>query len=209
MATNIGRNPNEIPLNGYLGKLAFQDRFDDKSVGWKDNIQPFTNANAGGTTPASWQNMGNGIYAMEFDVGDSLFVQFHVNHDYALGTLAYPHIHWACTGALASGNTVAWTINYVIAKGHAQGATLTGTPTTFTITYTADGTEVAGEHIVSECSDANAFDLIEPDTIILMEIELTTKTVASGDIYGFMCDLHYQSDRDDTPQKSPNFYEPG
>ena len=73
------------------------------------------------------------------------------------------------------------------------------------MTYTYTGTEVAGEHIVLECSDAQAFDLIEPDTVILGRVELVSETV-SGSIYGIECDLHYQSNRETTPNKSPNFY---
>ena len=71
------------------------------------------------------------------------------------------------------------------------------------MTYTGD--EIVGEHIVVECSDTDAFDLIEPDTLIMAGVELLSKT-ATGKVFGILCDLHYQADREVTLNKSPNFY---
>mgnify|MGYP000680904861 CR=1 FL=1 len=182
------------------------DSSDNVSVlGWKDNIAPFSTAQGNGTTEPVWEDIGNGNYAMNFTTGDELFVQFHVDHDYALGTKAYPHVHFICQQAQTAGTTVTWEFAYRIAKGHSQGDSLITAPrTTILLTYTYDGTEVAGEHIVVECSDLDAFDLIEPDTVIMAGVTLLSET-ASGKIYGLMADLHYQSDRETTPFKSPNF----
>ena len=92
-----------------------------------------------------------------------------------------------------------------MAKGHQQSQSLTAAETAFDMTYTATGTEVAGEHIILECSDLQAFDLIEPDTIITARVQLISENVA-GLIYGIMCDLHYETDRHSTLNKAPDFY---
>lgn len=174
--------------------------------GWKDNIQDFAAARGNGTTEPLWQNMGNGQYAYHFTPNDELFVKFHVTHDYKIGTKAYPHVHFLVDTTMTAGQTVVWSFNYVKAKGHAQGQSLsTPAETVIVMTYTATGTEVAGEHIILECNDASAFDLIEPDTIISARVKLNSTNV-SGRVFGLLCDLHYQVDRLATVNKKPNFY---
>ena len=64
-------------------------------------------------------------------------------------------------------------------------------------------TEIAGEHIVTECTDQQAFVLLEPDTIILVKVERLSATVA--EIFGLMLDFHYQSDHETTVNKAPDF----
>ena len=177
----------------------------DYTQGWKDNIQFFSTAKGNGTTEPVWSNIGNGLYGMLFTVGDELFVPFHVNHDYAQGTNGYPHIHWLNSATMVASTEVTWRIQYTIAKGHAQGQSLSGAATTFDMVYTATGSEVAGEHIITECSDAQAFDLIEPDTVVMMGVKLQANT-AGGNVFGILGDLHYQADREVTPSKEPNFY---
>lgn len=79
------------------------------------------------------------------------------------------------------------------------------TRNSFDITYTSPvGGTIAGNHIVSEASDAQAYSLKEPDTVILAEIQLLSKTFA-GNVAGIQADLHYLSDREVTVGKKPNF----
>lgn len=177
------------------------------NLGWNDNLAYFSMAKGNGTTEPVWSNMGNGLYNMLFTPGDELMVSFHVNHDYALTTKAYPHIHWLIDTVPTVGQTVVWEIAYIVAKGHGQGQSLTDALTTFQVTYTATGTEIAGEHLILECSDAQAFDILEPDTMVEMKVKLISRTV-TGDIFGIMADLHYQSDREDTISKVPDFNVP-
>lgn len=175
-----------------------------QDLGWKDNIIPFGIAGKGSSAPSE-VNDSNGWRRLSFGEGDEVFVDFHVNHDYARGTDAYPHIHWMPTTTMSVGQTVIWELEYVIARGHQQGDSLLTTPITMTLTHTADGTEVAGEHMVTECSDIDAFDLIEPDTVISMKVTRGNGTYNSA-VYGIMADLHYQADRDSTLNKAPDFY---
>ena len=176
-----------------------------KEFGWSDNIQAFSASKGNGTTEPVWRDMGNGMYAYHFTPADELFVVHHVNHDYKQGTNAYPHIHFLVDEVMNAGEQVTWKICYTIAKGHQQGQSLTVPTTEFNMTYTATGTEVAGEHLILECSDLQAFDLIEPDTIIIVCATLVSENV-SGRVFGILHDLHYQTDSHSTLNKAPNFY---
>lgn len=186
-------------------------QYDDDNInphnglGWQDNIQTFETARGAGTAEPTWSAVGNGNYAMKFTAGDELFVSYHVGHDYAPGTKAFPHIHFFSSDAEAADVTVVWRFSYVRAKGHAQGESLSDARVDIDITYTYRGDEVAGEHIITECSNDEAFELIEPDTMVIAGAKLLS-TTAAGDIFGLMADLHYQVNRIATRRKAPNFY---
>ena len=196
----------QLLLDFFREFTGFNTASGSSGVGlWKDNIMPFSAAKGNGTTEPIWSDIGNGIYKMKFTAADELFVSFHVNHDYKKGTDAFPHVHWFSDAIQGVGDVTIWEISYIIGIGHQQGGSLTGALTSFNVTHTADGTEAAGDHIITECSIAQAFDLVEPDSVILMGVKLVSTTTA-GNIFGIMADLHYESDRDGTINKAPNFY---
>jgi hypothetical protein len=201
-----------IPTSGLWGTIAgwINDNFTflaskDTQTGWSDNIQAFSASRGNGTTEPVWRDMGNDMYAYHFTAADELFVVHHVNHDYKVGTDAYPHVHFLVDQVMNAGEQVTWNIRYTIAKGHQQGQSLTAPAVNFDMVYTATGTEIAGEHIILECSGSQAFDIIEPDTIILIGATLVSENV-TGRVFGILHDLHYQSDVVNTLNKAPNFY---
>jgi len=175
------------------------------TLGWSNLIMPFSAAKGNGTTEPVWSDTGNGLYAFLFTTGDELMTSGHVTHDYAVGTVAYPHIHWFTDETMTPGQQLTWRVNWICAKGHVQGDSLTAATTQFDMVFTADGTEVAGEHIITECSIAQALDLIEPDAICKFKFELLSSNV-SGNVFGEQADLHYQIDRIATKNKAPDFY---
>lgn len=173
-------------------------------MGWRDLVAPFSTTSPGAAAPTI-NTLANGIRLYRFDTGDSVHASYHVDHDYAEGTGAYHHIHWFPETAIPAGNTVTWRISYVVAKGHAQGESMLAARSSFDVTYTSPvGGTIAGNHIVTEASDAQAYVLKEPDTVILAEIQLLSKTFA-GNVYGIQADLHYLSDREVTVSKKPDF----
>ena len=183
-----------IQVNGYVGH----------KLGWRDLVAPFTNASAGAAAP-SLQTLANGVRLYRFNAGDSMHVSYHVNHDYAEGTKAYHNVHWFPETAMIAGDTVTWRVYYIVAKGHNQGDSFTVSRNFFDVTYTSPvGGTIAGDHIVTESSDIEGYLLKEPDTVVLAEIQLLSKTFA-GNVYGIQADLHYQSDREVTVSKRPNF----
>jgi hypothetical protein len=175
--------------------------------GWRDNVAQFSAAQGNGTTEPNWEDMGNGLYAYRFTNNEELFVNFHINHDVDPDGFMYPHIHFAPESQINSGETLTWALTYQIARGHQQGDLLgQGSTTTLNLVFTADRNYPAGEHIILECSDAQKIANPEPDTIMVIECKYQTGTYTDP-VYGFTCDLHYQVDRNSTPNKSPNFYE--
>ena len=193
------------PINVEIGPVAEEGGVAGEEYGWNDNIQWFSAARGRGTAEPVWRDMGNGHYGYHFTAGDELFVHFHILHDYKQGTNAYPHTHFLVDEVMVAGQQITWLFGYVIAKGHQQGESLTAAETVFDMTYTATGAEVAGEHIILECSDLQAFDLIEPDTVINGRYKLIAENV-TGEIFGILGDLHYLADREGTVNKSPDFY---
>lgn len=175
--------------------------------GWKDYLATFTSAKVTGNNQPSWDVFTDGIYAYSFSpsVKNEVWLVFHLNHDYALGTSIYPHIHWAPSDT--NTGVVRWGIEFTVAKGHNQEAF--GPSQTIYLEEEAPG--IAKQHMVTEVADDSAISPIglEPDTLIYMRVfrdaAHANDTYPSG-VFGLMADLHYQSDCDVTLNKKPNFY---
>lgn len=174
-------------------------------LGWRDNVVQLDTQPSNPDSP-SLNVFRDGIHAYNFFAGQlsEAFASFHIDHDYALGTALYPHIHWAIQGTQTG--TVRWGVEYTVAKGHGQMAF--GPTTTVYVEQAANGT--AYTHFIAEVSEANAIPGtgIEPDTLILCRFfrdgEHANDTLAA-DAFVFCVDLHYQADKATTPFKSPNF----
>ena len=195
----------EVNLRDKLASLENQNRY---GAGWADLTAILNNSNAAGLSPPAWKSMGaNGHYGLHFTAGESAFCVFHVPHGWA-GTLSYPHVHFLVDIALTAGDTITWKLHYTVARRgheHHTGESLTGARTTLTLTYTADGNEVAGEHIVIE-DDTQTIDMLEVDALVIMEVEMDAATVTgTEEIFGLMCDIHYESDGMLTKEKAPKF----
>lgn len=175
-------------------------------TGWRDNVVQLSLR--GGPTEPSMQQFRDNIYMLafsQFDVQEG-FASFHIDHDYALNTNLYPHIHWSCnTSAIG---TVRWGFEYSIAKGHQQQAF--PSPTTVYVEQTTDGTPY--KHYIAEVSDLNSISGagIEPDTIILLRVFRDATHIndtLDAQAFGICLDLHYVVDKAATKNKRPNFYE--
>ena len=195
----------DVPSNAEVDAKVAAGGSGTAMSGWRDLISHFSTARGNGTEEPSWSDMGNGIYAMKFVQNDELFVTFHVPHDYKVGTLAYPHIHWCAPTALSTGDTIEWEITYIKAKGFHQGESFTGNLDTITLNYVADGTEIPGEHMVTECNEFQSFDLGEIDSLIMAKVKLNDISSQDNKVFGIMCDIHYESDGMLTNEKAPLF----
>lgn len=137
-----------------------------------------------------------------FAVNDYVFIEaFHVDHDIKPNSLAYPHVHWSTNGT-NTGN-VKWELTIMRALGHQQAAF--GTPTVVFIEQAAVGT--AWEHMVAE--DTTGVTMYEPDELILVTLRRVAASSSENTdtVFGLTVDFHYQSDRETTPQRAPDFYE--
>ena len=178
------------------------------ALGWKDNLASFTSANVAGANVPAWAQMRDGIYAYSFSASlmNELWLNFHIDHDYAPGTVLYPHVHFV-PSANASG-VVRWGIEYTYAKGHGQQKF----PATTTVYVEATiGATDQYLHIISEVVDGDAIpaDEIEVDGVVMTRIFRDAGHVNDtypNAVFGIYADLHYQTDRLATIAKAPDFY---
>lgn len=174
-------------------------------LGWRDNVVPL-DVQVGNPDAPALNLFRDGIHAYNFFAGQmsEAFASFHIDHDYALGTPIYPHIHWAVQGTQTG--TIRWGVEYTLAKGHGQMAF--GPTTTVYVEQSSDGT--AYKHYIAEVSDANTIPgtNVEADTLILCRFfrdgEHANDTL-DADAFVFCVDLHYQADKATTPFKRPDF----
>jgi len=174
--------------------------------GWKDNVMPLSAAGVPNANQPILTAFGaSGIREeMAFDIDDYAFVgQFHVNHDIIPDTgKAYPHVHWSTNGTSTA--TVKWEMQILRALGHDQDNF--GSPIVVTVEQAPSGS--AWRHLIAEVADIDALTLIEPDELIMITLRRITNggTDNTDTVYGLTCDLHYESDREATLNKAPDFY---
>jgi hypothetical protein len=209
---DVGTEPNQVPLNQYLGTAAYMDGPQAGyyiETGFKDLTAYLSGA---GVPPASAPTPTNfvvgGVTRREyaFAVGNLLYVQpFHINHDVKPGGRGYLHVHWTTAGTQT--NTVRWELQIIRGRGHNQGATSNFvSATAITLEQAASG--VAYRHMIVEASEAQVLQFFEPDELLLVTITRVTNggTNNTDTVFGLQVDLHYESDRHVTRNKSPNFY---
>lgn len=174
--------------------------------GWRDNIAQI-DTRSGGTAPAL-NLYRDGIYLYEFsaDQMQEVFANYHIDHDYKLGTMLYPHLHFTTTST-ASG-VVRLGFEYTVAKGHQQ-AKFPATQTLYLNVNVAANSDHL--HFVAEVGTGNGIPGtgIEPDTVVLMRIFRDAANVAdtfTGTIFAICADLHYECNRYSTPNRAPDFY---
>lgn len=200
------RGQKGAPLTQAEGDANFSELDARTKLGWRDNIVQL-DVQPGNPDAPALNMFREGIHAYNFFAGEmsEAFASFHVDHDYALGTKLYPHIHWAVN--TADTGTIRWGIEYTLAKGHGQMAF--GPTTTVYVEQASNGTPFM--HYVAEVSEANAIPGtdVEPDTLILCRFfrdgSHPNDTLAA-DAFVFCVDLHYQADKATTPNKAPNFF---
>lgn len=197
---------NELNLNTNANISLLDSSGANAVIGWRDLTSDMF-IRSGTSSPAVTQ-FRNGIYlyAFPFNQLREVFANFHIDHDYALGTSLYPHVHWAPN--TTSTGTVRWGIEYTVAKGHQQQA-FPATTTVF-IEHTIS-TNMQYFHMVSEVSDAQAIPGtgIEPDTMIMMRIYRDAAHANDSfpdDVFGITVDMHYKASKFATRNKAPNFY---
>jgi len=185
---------------------------DELKTGWSDIFGNFVSAKLTGTNQPTWAKIkddgagSTGVYGYSFAAAalNELWLSFHIQHDYKVGTTLYPHIHWL--PSTSNAGTVRWGMEWTAARGHGQD--VFGN-TVFNYVEQA-APAIAYRHMLAEVAApgitvANA----EPDMIILCRVFRDAAHV--NDTYpdacfGLMLDAHYQINRAGTLNKAPNFY---
>lgn len=156
-----------------------------------------------------------GIKALQFDEGDSAYVDFHLPHDYAPNTDIFVHVHWSHNSALVTGGSVTWGFELMYAKGHNQSAF----PAPITVSVSQNANTIQYQHMVAEGLAStpggsgtllNTAD-IEVDGLIQCRLFLDSNdiTVSGGGIplpFAHTIDIHYQSTNIATKNRSPDFW---
>lgn len=150
---------------------------------------------------------------------NELYLNYHIPHDYVIGTDLYIHVHWSQT-TVDTGNGGApgnakwyFVLNY--AKGHDQAAFLASANVkTASVVQTASSTirqHMIAEAVITDGVGTALLDrsTIEPDGIIFCRMYRdgadVADTVNVGTFVHFV-DIHYQSKNVGTKQKAPNFF---
>lgn len=212
LAGQVGASVEEVPVSDGAGGVTWDFAYRLRD-GWRDMIMPFTAAtapalNAPGFIKVRDDGAGStGVYGYGFDdsAEENLFITFHIDHDFKVGSAFYPHIHWA---PLSSGvGVVRWGIEWTFAPRTATPSALPVTTYTY-LEQAGCGTPYA--HQVIEVADPGiTLPGCEPDTLIMARV-FRDATHANdtyvGDAVGLFLDAHYQVDRFATPNKAPDFY---
>ena len=174
----------------------------DHPVIWKDYLAPLNSGKANPSASPAWSAFGpTGTSSQwNFDIGDSLQLAFHINHDIKPGSLMYLHVHWTTNGTQT--NTAKWRLSYTCAKGHDQANF--PADTVLDLTQAAAGT--AWRHMITE--DTTGITAPEVDSLMIVRIERITNggTDLTDQVFGLFVDIHYQADTIGTINKAPDFY---
>ena len=182
-------------------------KIDGLDGGWRDMLGQAVNPTTGLTIPV-WTQIGSGpFYAYHYQVGDQQWFFYHVQHDYKQGTPIYLHVHWLTNGT--STNTVKWQFTYSFARGFNQGASSTYNTTGTVVTVEEAASGVAYRHMTSEIAVPITDPNFEVDGILMVHLKRITNggTDNANTVYVTMADCHYQSERFNTKNRTPNFYE--
>jgi hypothetical protein len=206
-----------ITRNGKGSELTYTEldgnftQLDTRTIdlGWRDLIMGVDVKNTGANIP-TLQNFRDGIFLWGFDPDSNqeVYCQAHIDHDYAMGTVMYPHVHFSVN--VTNTGTVRWGIEYTLARRHdSTGQTHFPASTTVYVEHDVDGDPYA--HYVAEVSLANTIPAthLEVDTVILFRVFRDASHVNDtfpGTAYLITTDIHYQVDRYATLNKAPNFY---
>jgi hypothetical protein len=184
------------------------------TAGWRDKEGSYLFNTTGANSPAIAAYRGGVVRALQFIANDRIDVQFHMPHDWMVGTDMHIHVHWSHNGTAITGNA-SFQLNYTYAKGHNQANFPAEKQQTITYATTNIATTPQYRHRIDEVqlTDAsgsgnylNRGDL-EVDGLILASLTLTAlPTITGGGLFIHFIDIHYQSTNIGTKNKAPGFY---
>jgi hypothetical protein len=204
---------NDILILGKTSSNGIQVDTIVPTFGWRDLLGEIRTRGVGATDPNDAAYIGN-IKAYQFVVNDECWVDYHIPHDYVIGSDIYLHFHWSHNSAIVTGGTVTWGADVTYAKGHDQAAFIA----TVNPTVVGNASTTQYQHIITEvqisaatpgATQIDSGDL-EPDGVIMIRAYLSANNITSGgavpDPFLHFVDVHYQSTNIGTKDKVPDFY---
>lgn len=184
------------------------------TFGWRDLLGAIRTRGVGATDPNDAVYITN-IRQYQFAVADEAWIEYHIPHDYVIGSDLHLHFHWSHNFTTVTGGSVIWGANISYSKGHNQA------PFTSTVNPTVVGnaSTTQYQHIITEVQISAASlsasqidsDSIEPDGVLLVRVYLSANdiTVSGGaapEPFLHFADIHYQSTNIATKAKAPPFH---
>ena len=192
--------------NAYLPKSFVGDPLN--AIGWRDLVSPLDPRS--GTSAPTWAVFRNGLYLYAFPSNAirEVFSNFHLQHDYYVGSPIFPHIHF--TVNTTNSGVVRWGIEYTIAKGHQQAmGSIFEASTIVYVEQTVNGATDRYKHFIIEVANGISHANLEVDCIVMCRIFRDATHVNDtypDSAFAIQSDLHYQVNRYATLNRSPNFY---
>jgi len=186
---------------------------------WRDMLA-FIHVKSTSAASPAFNAFRSGILAYQFSnvITNEVFLEFHIPHDYVMGTDLYIHTHWSqdkvdTGGPAGAPGDVKWQYEFTYSKGHNQDFF----PVSKTLAVVQTAATVAFQHMIAEVQlsvsggSATQIDTarVEPDGIILVRMFRDPADAAdtlSDPPYAHFCDVHYQSTNVGTKAKAPSFY---
>ena len=193
---------------------GIQVDIDSPTFGFDDIIGQIRTRGVGATDPNDATYIG-GIKAYNFDVNDEAWIDYHINHDYVIGTDIFLHFHWSHNVTVVTGGSVTWGYEMTYAKGHGQApfsAAVSGS--VVADASTTQYQQQLDEVQISAASPSGSqidSDFLEPDGVIMMRVFLSANNITSSaavpDPFLHFADIHYQTKAGTgTKNKAPDFY---
>jgi len=162
---------------------------------------------SGGPNRPNYVIYKGNVKQWQFAIGDHIYNNFHLPHDYVPGSNVFVHVHWS-TNAASSAGSPTFQIEATFAKGFGQQQFSNNITVSVSNSYVNTYTHMISETQLSAPAGAgsllNSNDL-ETDGIICIRTTLLQNTMSVEPFVHFV-DLHYQSTGVGTKNKSPNFY---
>ena len=180
--------------------------FTDQGGGWRDMLGQAVSPVSGVVVPI-WTQIGSSpFYAYAYQLNDTQWFFYHIQHDYTPGTSIYLHSHWLTDGTSTA--TVKWEFTWTFAKGFNQGAGSTYNITGPTVTVEEAASGTAYQHMTSEIATPISDSDFEVDGILMVRLRRITNggTDNANTVFLTMADCHYQSNTFNTKNRTPNFY---
>lgn len=165
--------------------------------------------------PAVMSIYKGGIYQKQFEEGKKWGVDFHLPHDYALGTDIFVHVHWSHNSAVVTGGSATWKFEASYSKGHNQEVFGNNK----LVALVQDANTNAYFHQIAETAmsvsggSSTNFDTdaLEVDGNILSTLSLDSNDIETSNAsvvnpFVHHIDIHYQSTGLATINRNPDFY---
>jgi len=178
-------------------------------AGWNDNVEQIRPISGPDAPPVT--EWADGMSGYEFLTGQNYacFANFHMKHDYKVGSMQYPHLHFVTTSNL--GGVVRIGFKYTQARrcDDTSGVVVFPTPTTLYLNFTIPPSS-ALTHWVAEMPEGFGIPgtNVNVDSVIPMRIfrdGTSPEDTFTQSIWALTVDLHYEVDRATTPSRTPPF----